>query len=114
MKGRVRVLSLRQLRDPRGDGDGSHVVDSQELDRLADALRELTGRLTRLVRQNHEKFFAAPADRDISAPEKRGKVTSHFPKNPISGRVSVSVVDHFEMVDVEKHEGQRTSRPPGP
>jgi hypothetical protein len=71
-----------------------------------------TGRFDTRSRQHYGKFLAAHASKYVTRPKRRGDCLAEFSDNGIADRMTVSIIDCLEPIEVERHHRNRRSVAP--
>src|SRR5689334_21805624 len=60
------------------------------------------------ARQDDQKFFSAVAPNGVRVADTVPQLTRQVSQHRVSGRMTVRIVDRFEMVDIQHRNGQRS------
>jgi hypothetical protein len=114
VEGSVRELAQRRavVRIPRIGGHAGGAGELEAMyrdgcDRRSRALRDRERGLRGGVRQDQRELLAADPCRRVRAAHDAAQLRPHAAQDLVAVRVTVRVVDHLEVVEVQDHERQR-------
>ena len=109
----LEIIFLKRA-DPHTDRDGKLevvIIKNAHLYFRTNALgNELCLAMTRAGHENN-KLLASESNQNILAPAETLEEHGHIPEQPVTGKVTVGVIDLFEVIQIDEETGKRCSCP---
>ena len=109
----LEIIFLKRA-DPHTDRDGEPevaIIKNARLHSNTNALGNELGLAMSRAGHENDKLLASETNQDILAPAETLEEHGHIPEQPVTGKVTVGVIDLFEVIQIDEETGKRCSCP---